>query len=412
MNIAPYRLVLGLPGLKLLMLIGFMARIPATAAGMTITLHVITAMRLNYAAAGVAGALGMAGAGVGAPLAGRLIDRIGLRPVMIVTTAAQGLYWLIAPELSYPYLVVCGFISGALSIPIFSIMRQFVAALTPVDQRRTAFALDSMAVELSYMLGPALAVAAVTGLNSRLAMYFVGAGLLAAGISLIVLNPPIRSEAEAAEQTGAPVPRRQWLTPGMIALLGVTAATTFILSATELSVVAVLNNGGATGFTGLVIGLWCVYSLIGGFIYGALHRTLSPLTLVCGLGLLTVPIGLLAGAQWWWLIVALIPTGLLCAPSLASTVDTVSKWVPAAARGEAMGWHGTALTIGIAAGAPISGAIIDAFGPAWGFAGAGAVGALLVTLALPFWPRPAAPTAQVDVPEAAMPYAAPALKSR
>lgn len=403
MNFAPYRLVLRQPGLKLIMLIGFLARVPATAAGMVTTLHVITALHLDYAAAGVAGALGMAGVGLGSPLLGRLVDRLGSRPVMVVTSVAQGIYWFIAPSLSYPFLVACAFVSGVLTIPIFTLMRQFVAALTPVDQRRTAFALDSMAVELAYMLGPALAVAVVTGINSHIAMYLVGAGLVAAGVSLIVLNPPIRSEAEAAEDTGAPVRRRQWLTVSMLALLFVTAATTFILSATELSVVAVLNNGGATEFTGLVIGLWCVYSLIGGFVYGALHRTVSSLTLVCGLGLLTIPIGLLAGAPWWWLILALLPTGLLCAPSLASTVDSVSRWVPASARGEAMGLHGAALTTGIATGAPIAGAIIDAFGPAWGFATAGACGALLVALALPFWPRSATSVEEISARELPVP---------
>jgi MFS family permease len=243
----------------------------------------------------------------------------------------------------------------------------------------------------------------VTGINSHIAMYLVGAGLVASGVSLIVLNPPIRSEAEAAQDTGVPVRRRQWITPGMIALLAVTSATTFILSATELSVVAVLNNGGVTKFTGLVIGLWCVYSLIGGFVYGAMNRTVSSLTLISGLGLLTIPIGLLAGAPWWWLIFALIPTGLLCAPSLASTVDTVSKWVPAGARGEAMGLHGGALTIGIACGAPVAGAIIDAFGPAWGFATAGTCGVLLVALAIPFWTRTTAPATQISAQELPVP---------
>jgi MFS family permease len=412
MNIAPYRLVLGLPGLKLLMVIGFLARIPATAAGMVTTLHVITALHLDYAAAGVAGALGMAGVGLGSPLLGRLVDRLGTRPIMIVTTVAQCVYWLVAPELSYPVLVACAFVSGLLTIPIFTVMRQFVAALTPVEQRRTAFALDSMAVELSYMLGPALAVAVVTGLNSQVAMYLVGAGLVVAGISLIVLNPPIRSEAEAAQGMGAPLRLRQWITPGMVAVLCVTSATTFILSATELSVVAVLNNGGVTQFTGLVIGLWCLYSLVGGFVYGALPRTISPLALIFGLGLLTIPLGLLAGAPWWWLILALIPTGLVCAPSLASTVDTVSKWVPARARGEAMGLHGAALTIGIACGAPVAGAIIDAFGPGWGFAVAGACGALLVAVVLPFWPRRTSTPPTPEAGTAAKELAVPAPASR
>ncbi|WP_162908218.1 MFS transporter, partial [Allorhizocola rhizosphaerae] len=368
MNIAPYKMVLGVPGLKLLMLIGLLARIPATAAGMAITLHVLTSLGLGYGEAGVAGALGMIGAGIGSPFLGRMVDRVGLRPVLIVTTAAQAVYWSIAPQLSFPFLVALGFVNGLLSIPIFGVMRQFMAALVPVEQRRSAFALDSMAVELSYMVGPAAAVAAVTAFNSHVTMYAVGIGLAVAGLALIVLNPPTQSaeeEAQASASGAIRIPRRQWITPALVTLLAVTAATTFILSATELSVVAVLNNGGATQWTGLVIGLWCAYSLIGGFVYGALRRAASPLLLVGVMGALTIPLGLVGGG-WWWLTLALIPCGVLCAPSLASTVDTVSQWVPASVRGEAMGLHGTALTIGIAVGAPTAGAIIDAYGPGWG----------------------------------------------
>lgn len=385
MNIAPYKIVLGLPGLRALMLIGFLARIPATAVSMTITLHVVISLGLGYGEAGVAGAVAMAGVGVGSPLAGRLIDRVGLRPVLIVTTVAQGLYWVIAPHLSYMALVTLGFVAGVLSLPIFSVMRQFVAALVPAEQRRTAFAVDSMAVELSFMLGPALAVAAVTSLSSRLTMYGVAVGLVASGLLLIIRNPPIRSAQEEAERSVA-VPRRRWLTPSMVTLLGITMATTFVLAATELSVVSVLNNEGATAWTGLVIGLWCAYSIVGGFIYGALSRSLSPLLIIGGMAALTLPIGLVGGG-WWWLTLALVPAGLLCAPSLASTVDTVSHWVPSGARGEAMGLHGTALTVGVAAGAPLAGAVIDAFGSAWGFATAGGVGLLMVLIAVPFWPR-------------------------
>lgn len=402
MNIAPYKLVLGLPGLKLLTLVGFLARVPATAAGMTITLHVLTALGLGYGEAGVAGALGMIGAGVGSPLAGRLVDRIGLRPVLIVTTAAQSVYWLIAPELSFTLLVAFGFLNGLLSIPIFGVMRQFMAAMVPVKQRRSAFAIDSMAVELSYMIGPALAVAAVTAFDSRVTMYAVGAGLLASGVALIIMNPPTRSAEEEAAGSDAAVPRRQWLTPRMVTVLAVTAATTFILSATELSVVAVLRNDGADQWIGLVIGLWCVYSLIGGFIYGGLHRPVSPLLLIAGLGALSMPIGLVGGG-WWWLILALVPAGVLCAPALASTVDVVSQWVPAGARGEAMGLHGSALTVGVAAGAPVAGVVIDAFGPGWGFAAAGSIGVLLVLIALPFWPRNPDPSPPAQSPEATTP---------
>ena len=385
MKITPYRRVLAQPRMRSVTVLGFLSRIPATAAGMTTTLHVITTLNLGYAEAGLAGALSMLGIGVGSPLAGRLVDRLGPRPVVVVTTIAQALYWAVAPSLSYQWLVISAFISGVLCIPVFGLMRQYMAALVPIEQRRTAFALDSMAVELSYMLGPALAVAGVTAIGSSATMYAVGAGLVAAGVATIVMNPPVQSEEEARDTST--VPRRAWLNRGMIAVLMATATTTFVLSATELTVVAQLNNAGATVWTGVVIALWCAYSLIGGFIYGGLRRPVSPVLLVGGLALMTLPIVLVAGGWWWLLALVLIPGGVLTAPSLAATVDSVSSCVPASARGEAMGLHGTALTIGIAVGSPLAGAVIDAFGPAWGYAVAGGVGLLLILAAAPFWPR-------------------------
>jgi MFS family permease len=384
--------------MRLLTLVGMLAKIPATAAALTVTLHVVNTLGLKFTQAGLAGSLAMAGAGVGAPLAGRLVDRFGLRPVLAVTTIAQGVYWSAAPHLTYVTLVIAAFFAGSLNIPIFSVMRQFMAAMTPLEHRRTAFALDSMAVELSYMVGPALAVAAVTSLGSVVTMYFVGAGLVVAGIALSVMNPPVRSAKEQEEAEAAAVPRRQWLRPSLIALLAASAAATMVLTATELSVVATLKAADATVWTGLVIAVWCIYSLVGGFVYGALHRSLSPLALIGGLALLTAPLALLGG-PWWLLCFALIPCGMLCAPSLAATVDTLSQWVPPSARGEAVGLHGTALTCGIAIGAPFGGRIIDAFGPHWGFFAAGAGGLVIVMLAIPFWQRsPAAITAPAVEP--------------
>lgn len=392
MTLAPYRQVLALPGMRLLTLVGMLAKIPATAAGLTVTLHVVNTLGLPFTEAGLAGSLAMGGAAFGAPLAGRMLDRFGLRPVLVVTTIAQGVYWFTAPRLSYVPLVIAAFFAGGLNIPIFSVMRQFMAAMTPLPHRRTAFALDSMAVELSYMVGPAMAVAAVTSIGSRATMYGVGAGLVLAGAALFAMKPPIRSEAESEANTVA-VPRRQWLRPSLIALLVASAATTMVLSATELSVVASLKASGVSAWTGFVIALWCVYSLVGGFIYGALHRSVSPLTLIGGLAVLTVPLAVVGG-PWWMLCFALIPCGMLCAPSLASTVDTLSQWVPASARGEAVGLHGTALTCGIAIGAPFGGRIIDSYGPHWGYLAAGLAGVVIVLLAIPFWQRTPAPVAE------------------
>src|SRR5207253_364373 len=120
----------------------------------------------------------------------------------------------------------------------------------------------SMLVEICYMTGPALAVAVTTALGSAWTMTFVGLGMVGSGIALLILDPPVRVAGEP-EAGGAVVRRRQWLTPAMLALLGVTCALTFVLAATELGVVAVLKADAATRWTGLAFAVWGIASLVG-----------------------------------------------------------------------------------------------------------------------------------------------------
>ena len=392
MTVEPYRRVLANPGVRALLLVGLFARIPVIATGLTLTLHVVNGMGLGFLQAGLVGALSTAGVAVGAPAAGRFVDRHGLRPVLVVTTAAQLAFWSSAPFLPYWPLVVGAFVSGVLALPVFSVIRQCVAAAVPIEQRRVGFTLDAMLIEVSYMIGPAVAVSGTAAFGSDWTMVLVGLGLVGSGVALLVLNPPTRTEQER-KAVEAAVPRRQWLTPALLALLGVTLAATFVLAAAELSVVAVLKADSATRWTGMVIGIMALASLVGGFLYGALPRGFSPLVMIGGIAALTVPLGLVG--DWQWLCLAVIPSGMLCAPALSATVDAVSRRVPTAARGEAMGLHGTALTLGIAVSGPITGLIIDDWGTDWSFAVAGLGGLLMVALAAPFWrlPRTVAATA-------------------
>jgi MFS family permease len=396
MAIEPYRRVLALPGVRALMLVGLVARIPLTGTGITLTLHVVNSLKLGFLEAGLVGAASMVGAAIGSPLAGRIVDRRGLRPVIAVTTVVQLCFWCVAPSLPYHALLAGAAIAGVFSQPVFGAIRQCVAAMVPAEDHRTGFALDSMAVELSFMVGPAVAAAAVTAFSSTATMYAVGVGLVGSGVALFLLDPPTRSPEEADRETKGAVPYRQWVGPGLITLLVMVSALTFVLTATELSLVATMQENDAASWTGLVIALWCGYSLVGGFVYGGLSRGFSPLGLIGGLCALTAPLGLVGGG-WWWLCLALVPAGFLCAPALSASVDAVNQRVPAAARGEAMGLHSTALTIGVACAGPIAGAIVDAYGPGWAFAASGVAGVVLVLAALPFW-RDAGHTATEPMP--------------
>ncbi|WP_249714508.1 MFS transporter [Rhizomonospora bruguierae] len=374
---APYRGVLALPGVRGLFLIALLARVPVTAAGVTLTLHVVLDLHHGYAAAGLVGTATTVASAVGAPLLGRFVDRRGLRPMLVVTTLAEALFWAASPRLPYPVLLAAAAVAGLLTLPVFGVIRQSIAALVPEQQRRQAYALDSMSVELSFMIGPALAVFAVTAVSARATMFAIGAGITLSGLALYLFNPPVR----AGHEEHAPVPRRQWLTGRMVTLLAVGTVATLVLSGTDVAVVAALRASGQLSFTGLVLAVWAAYSLIGGFVYGAQHRAIPPLALVAALCALTIPIGLASG-HWLLLCLAILPAGALCAPTLAATADAVSRLAPPAVRGEAMGLHSSAITVGLALGAPLAGAVIDnSHHPGWGFAAAGVVGLVVTAVA-------------------------------
>ncbi|MBB4907128.1 MFS transporter [Actinophytocola algeriensis] len=373
-----YRRTLALPGVRTLLVLVFFARIPGTAAGMALTLHIAVTMDRGYGAAGTVGAVATIGIALGAPVLGRVVDRYGLRPMLVVTTIGEATFWVFARFMSYPMLLVCGFVGGLLVLPAMSIGRQAIAALVPEDLRRTAYSMDSVSTELSFMVGPAAAVLVSTQFSTQTALMAMAVGIVVVGCALYVVNPAVRSKAEKAAVEK--VPRRVWLTPRLVGVLLVGAGAVFILAGTEVAIVAQMQHSGELSWTGVVVIVWSAGSAVGGLVYGALTRSYRQATLMAWLGVLTIPIGL-AGGEWWWLMLALVPAAFLCAPTIAATGEEVARLAPPAARGEATGLQSSAFTLGAAAGAPLVGFVVDHASPGWGFAIAGIGGVLVAGLA-------------------------------
>ncbi len=393
MSLTPYRHVLSLPGVLRLLLFGVLARVPMTAAGVVLTLHVVSSLGLGYGAAGLVATAATVGMAVGAPWRGRAVDRVGLRRALVPSVIAEAAVWSAAPFVPYRWLLVVAVVGGLLGLPIFTVTRQSLSVLVPEERRRTAYSLDSIGVEISFILGPTLGVLLATQVSTTAALLAVGACAVLAGLALMAFNPPTRSAAPAVAPAtsdhgvgGAPrrgrlgAARRGWFSPALAAVLAATAAATVVLAGTDVGVVAHLRADGAVELTGLVFAAWAVGSSAGALVYGALQRPVSPLLLLLALAVLTVPVGLAPTPVL--LALAIIPAGALCAPVITATAEAVARMVPEDVRGEAMGWHGSALTMGSALGAPVAGAAIDAAGPWAGFAAVGSVGLLLAVAGL------------------------------
>lgn len=380
MSLLAYRRVLALPGVPASLVLMFVARIPMTAMGITLTLHVVTELGHGYGAAGLIGTMTTAGTALGAPLIGRMIDRYGLRPIVATCTITSAAYWTSAPHLPYPLLLAIALPAGLLAIPAGAIGRQVLTALVPGEQRRSAFSLDSMSVEVSFMIGPAAGILLTTQVSSTVALTAIGLGFGLVGVAMWWLNPAVRTLDEAAVHLSARPAVRTWLTPLMGKALLVAVGALFVLVGTELATLAMLQEADQVSLTTVVLVIMCAASMLGGLVHGAVRRSLSQMTLTLLLAVLTLPVGL-AGHSWWLLALAAIPMNLVCAPTLAATSESVSKLAPARVRGEAIGVQDAATRFGLALGAPVVGFVIDHSSAAWGFAASGLGGLLFAAAA-------------------------------
>jgi predicted MFS family arabinose efflux permease len=362
------------------MLLMFCARLPMTAMGITLTLYVVSDLGRGYGAAGLVGTATTLGSAIGAPALGRMIDRHGLRPVVAICGISSAAFWISTPYLPYSVLAVVALPAGILAVPVGSLARQMLAALVPEDQRRAAFSLDTIAVETTFMVGPPVGILVLTQVSAAAALTGIGVCFGLTAIALLVMNPPVRGGNEPAHnRADVRPPLRSWLSGKMAASLLIAVGALFTLIGTEVAMLATLRETGDVTWTGLVITLMCVASIIGGVVHGTVKRSLSQSKLMLLLGLLVIPVGLF-GQPWWLLAIALIPMNLACAPTLASTTETTSRVAPPQVRGEAMGLQDSATRLGLAIGGPVVGFVIDHSAPAWGFAAAGLGGLLIASL--------------------------------
>ncbi|MDP9886736.1 MFS transporter [Pseudarthrobacter enclensis] len=421
MNFALYRELLAVRPIRWLLLVGMIARIPHSAAGVLLTLHIVLTLGQGYAAAGAAAAVMTIGIALGAPWRGRRVDTVGLRTALIPSVVSETVIWSIVPHVSYQWLLPLVFVGGLLTLPIFSVVRQSLGVLAEGEQRRTAFALDAITTEMVFMIGPAAGAVVATSGFTTAGLTVVGVATSLAGLLLMWFNPPTRSPAQtlecvedeqrAAEAAvlstapghvqgaaadlapagaaasagqdglhGRPGGGLSWFTTPVAALFAVAAGAGMVLSGTDVGIVAALEIGGHQSEIGIVFVFWCAASVVGGLVYGAMHRPVPPVILLLGMAALTLPMAF-AHDTWTLAFISVLP-GLLCAPVLSAASEKVADLVSEERRGEAMGWYGSALTAGVALGSPLAGVFIDVMGPSGGFVSVGAAGVVLCLVGL------------------------------
>ena len=378
-----YRRVLSEPGTLRFSATALVARLPISMIGLGIVL-MVSAATGSYAVAGAVSAAYMLANALFAILQGRLLDRLGQRPVLIATSTAFGLttgllVWSVQADwpiyLSYAFAAVAGS-----SLPqVGSCVRaRWSHALSEPQAIQTAYALESVADEAVFMVGPILVTVLATAWHPVAGMGVAVVACVGGTLAFTAqrsTEPPV----QVRSRESGPRPAMPWRT--VIPLAVAAAALGTLFGAVEVATVAFAGEQGSEAYAGPLLALYALGSLTAGVVTGALAwrsgptgrvrwgaaamaAAMLPLPFVDHL----VPLGLL-----------LLLAGCAIAPTLIASLSLTEQTVPRARLTEGMAIMHTGLVAGVAPGATLSGLVIDGHGASAAYLvalGAGVVAAI------------------------------------
>ncbi|MFI9830039.1 MFS transporter [Streptomyces sp. NPDC051913] len=359
-------------------------RLPNAIAAIAIVLF-IRAEGGSYSLAGALAAVyGVANA-VGQPVLGRLVDLYGQPrvqlPAAVLSALAMTVFAFTGTEpLGLSYAAVAA--AGLFTPPLEGGLRALWSTVLPKeDQVHTAYAMDAVAQEVMFTVGPLLLTVCASLWSAQAALLVLNVlGVL--GALSVVVSPPSRAWRSAPREA-------HWLgalrSPGLLALLAAFLFVGGALGSVAVTSVSYADEHGGDAVYGWMMAGLGLGALVGGTVYGARRWTGEPArrlqVLVALLAACQVPLTLLPGPVPMVLLTVL--AGLFLAPAIACAFVLVDRHAPRGTVTEAFSWLVTTFTVGSSVGTGLAGPVVERGGALWGFAVPGIAGgvSLLVLLA-------------------------------
>jgi MFS family permease len=358
-------------------------RLPNATAALAIVLF-IRSEGGSYALAGALSAVYGVFTAVGQPLLGRAVDLYGQPRVMLpaAVLSALGMALLAVVGLDVVWLAYAAMvIAGVFTPPLEGGLRAlWPGVLGREDRVHAAYALDAVAQEVMFAVGPLLVTLCVAAWSERMALLVINLiGVL--GALSVVISAPSRQWRSGPREA-------HWLgalrSAGLLVLIGAFFFVGLALGSIAVAAVAYADTHGGGMVSSYLLSALGVGALAGGLVYGARAwpgRPESRLRLLVGLlALGYLPLAAAPGVGWMTVLSGV--AGVFLAPALACAFVVVDRHAPKGTVTEAFSWLVTTFGVGSAVGASVVGPALESGGAAAGFAvaGAGGIAALLVLL--------------------------------
>jgi MFS family permease len=358
-------------------------RLPNATAAIAVVLFV-RAQGGTYSLAGALAAVYGVGNAVGQPLLGRLGDVYGQPrvqlPASLVSALGMGVFAFSGTD-PLPAAYLSMVVAGLFTPPLEGGLRAlWPSVLRREEQVHTAYAMDAVAQEVMFTVGPLLLTLCASLWSARAALLILNVvGVL--GALSVVLSPPSRAWRSAPREA-------HWLgalrSPGLLALLGAFLFVGIALGSITVAAVSYADDHGGDAVYGWLMAAVGLGALVGGTAYGARRWSGAPERRLRGLvALLAVcylPLVLMPGAVAMTALAAL--AGVFLAPCIACAFIIVDRHAPRGTVTEAFSWLVTTFTVGASVGTGLAGPVVEWGGAVWGFALPGAAGAAALVVLL------------------------------
>ncbi|MDQ8952136.1 MFS transporter [Acinetobacter rudis] len=358
------------PGSLAFTLSAFVARLALPMIGIGI-ITLLAQLNYGYARAGIISAIFVLSYALISPQVSRLVDQHGQGTVVLISAAMSviGLSGLAISAYSFwPFwsLVIFSVLAGFIPSMSAMVRARWTALYRDQTELRTAYSLESVLDELTFIIGPPLCV----GMSVLYAPagLIMAAGLLAIGVVLFTLEkttqPQITHATTNIEQNQKSsvisLPNVQLLAACMIAL-------GFMVGIIDVASVAFAQQQEAPLTASLVLSAYALSSCLAGLTFGAIQfkSSLQTLLLWSSLGTAIMSFGIFFVNHVYMLSIIVALLGVFFAPTMISLMSILEQQVANNKLTEALTWLLAALNIGVAVGAAATGQLIESYKSAW-----------------------------------------------
>lgn len=316
------------------------------------------------------------------PMLGRLSDRVGRRPVLIISQLGTMVALLLSGAANVLWVLYAARTLDGLTGGNISVAQAYLTDITDEKNRARGLGLINAAFSTGFIFGPVFGSLVAAEFGPRAPFFAAAAmGLLTVALSLFLLPeslPKEKRQANAARQASGEVRRLTMMEmlrlPGMTLLLVIGFATQFAFFAFQSSwilwaeavVLPDLDYAGVQRTVGLIltaVGVAGVLTQV--FVVGPLVRHYGERMLVASGNLLRVVVfAAMAGAAWLPVVALAAPFvsvsgGLIVPASMAlGTYLTPREY-----QGEGIGWMQSAQGLGRILGPMLGGVLFERIAP-------------------------------------------------